>query len=1022
MVQNLYTKIALVVALLILAVYVIVAKDITLGLDLKGGSSLRYQLPATEDTTVKMIDVVEETIEVFRKRIDTIGLKEIQIRSQGEDEILIDLPGMAKSEVDNIIQIIQSQGNLEWYLLAETEHDAEAPDEAYIDVEEETKKLVAFLEEQESVKGGWNLDTDLTSLDRNVTINDRAILFRWLPMSESTLAKYERMVPDPEEGVTFADLSAGLSGTSEQIATVYFKLAKIFKDPHWRFGGVDLISVSASHDRSQMPAVGFEFKPSRAADFKEFTKSHIKKNLAIVLDGKIVTDPVIESELPGSGIISGPPPKGFLPHEQKALLTVLRSGSITVKPVLLSRHDIGPTLGENSINRGKLAAVIGLSMVFAFIIAYYFLAGVVASISLAINLTLLMGVLIFLEMTLTLPGIAGIVLTVGMAVDANILIFERIREEKDKGKTIFQSVKNGFEKAFLTIVDANATTFITGFILYHFGTGPIKGFAVTLMVGILTSLFSALIISKVIFALMIEKGLSKLNMYRFLRESAIDFLSLRRRGAVLSIVLIIIGLVIFFMEDDRKYGLDFTGGYNVHLVCKEGTTQADVQTSLGAEFPNVQVISVATAESQALGAPQIFNVKIKSVALPNAETTPSTETPGEGDIFEGQAGEEPGGDERLPQEEENPQEEPTKEPAAGEETPPAAVEETEPAMDTSVATTPSAEEASSIEIQTDYYLSRIRAILGDKVLEDPIANLVLIHDPDTETTAIRAQLHFVRPPATDQQIQARGDLTPEQVYEQNIRTALGTFVEPKTLTFSNGGLMLDLEAVYKQPGRVSDGRIRAGLINQFKAAQAQGIPVELSDPFPMTDYIGPTVGTELRDKAIIAIFFSLVAIIIYIRFRFKEYKFGIAACVALVHDVLITLGAVAFIRLTGLVDIEIDLPIIAAFLTIIGYSLNDTIVVFDRIRENQPRMNKPFGEIINISINQTLSRTILTSLTTLLTVSTLFAINYGQRNVLEGFSFAMIIGVIVGTYSSIFVASPVLFLISQRSEAKARVK
>jgi SecD/SecF fusion protein len=947
MVQNLNTKIALILALLVAAIWVLYSKEITLGLDLSGGSSLRYKLPdATSEET-------DSTIEVFRKRTDSLGIKEIQITKQGTDEVLVSLPGMEKSEVENIVQIIQSQGNLEWFLVAENETDGTRPDDIFIDLNNETKRLVTYLKEKEAA-GGWDLSVDLTPLDVAMEINGRDVTFRWVPLADDTLTENKRDIP--EKNSTFESLRARQDESEEALASTYFRLVKIFKDEGWRFGGKDLISVHPSTDKMRMPAVGFTFSPARAGDFGSFTKTHIKKNLAIVLDGRLSTDPVIQSELPGGGIISGPQPKGFTVEEQKSLITILKSGSISVKPVLLSRHDIGPTLGENSIERGRLAGIVGLASVFVFISLYYFLAGIVACLSLAFNLTILMAIIYFMDATLTLPGIAGLVLTVGMAVDANILIFERIREEKEKGKTIGQSIKNGFERAFVTIVDANATTFITAFILFYYGTGPIKGFALILMYGIVTSLLSALFLSKVIFALMLEKGLADLKMLRLMRKSGIPFLSWRKRAAVISLILIVAGLAAFISEDKSKYGLDFTGGYNVHLVCAEGTTQAEVQQSLGAYFENVQVISVnADDTTQAPGSPEIFNVKIKSTALGDEAQAETAEKTGESGEAEN-------------------------------------------------------------SLPSDAYLARIREIMGARILQDPISNLRIESDLENESTKVNVRLHFVTPPATDEQIASLSgdDLTKAQI--ETVKLAMGDFMECGAFIFSEGGSALDLAGVYKRSATVTPERFTAGLLRQLKQAENSGLPVNLSDPFPMTDYIGPTVGVELRDKAIIAIFFSLVAIIVYIRLRFKEYKYGFAACIALVHDVLITLGAVAAVRMTGLVDIEIDLPIIAAFLTIIGYSLNDTIVVFDRIRENLPRMNRPFGEVINVSINQTLRRTILTSLTTLLVVSILFGINYGQRNVLEGFSFAMIIGVLVGTYSSIFVASPVLFALNKREE------
>jgi SecD/SecF fusion protein len=573
---------------------------------------------------------------------------------------------------------------------------------------------------------------------------------------------------------------------------------------------------------------------------------------------------------------------------------------------------------------------VGLSAVFVFLIIYYLFAGVVASIALAINLALLVGIMMFLEATLTLPGIAGIVLTLGMAVDANILIFERIREEKDKGKTLAQSVKNGFERAFITIVDANATTFITGFILYKFGTGPLKGFAATLMIGICTSLFAALLVSKVIFATMIENNwLKKLNMLRFLKSPKINFLTAMPPAGMISLLVILGGLVCFFIADESKYGLDFTGGYNVQLKCEEGTTQADVQTKLGAVYPNVQVVSIKQGLTGTLREPyEHFDVKIKSTSASDQSPDPE---------------------------------------------------------------------------DTEDYLTRIKELLAEHIISDPITEIDIRPDEARGIAEVRFVLNLAEP--TDQ---------------ETVSQALGEVLRIENIQPLDED-SFQINAVYTRGTTLTELELQGFVSVQVEqAAMTEGVGIALLDPFPMTGFIGPTVGSELRDKAVIAILLSLLAIIIYIRIRFKEYKYGFAAASALVHDVLITLGAVAVARLTGIVDVEIGLPLIAAFLTIIGYSLNDTIVVFDRVRENLPRMNLPFRDLVNTSINQTLARTILTSLTTLTVVIILFAINYGQRNVLEGFSFALIVGVIVGTYSSIFVASPVLLAIHKIGEVEAK--
>jgi len=949
MVQNLRLKMAFIFLVLIGACFALIKFDITLGLDLEGGSSMTFKLPIPLEEP-NPDQIVEQTIEIFRKRIDSFGLKEIPIRSQTGNEILIELPGMTEAEADNILDIIQSQGELQWMLVAETESDQVDPSIS-LNIEDKNKELVEFLKKKEAEEGGWDINTNLDSLKFNLEINGKKADYMWYPYSDDNLTGKGIALLDKK--TTFKELGLDEEADPDQYTKLikpYFELIKRYEDKKWQFSGQDLEGVNASFDRNQFLAVGFEFYPERGSDFGDFTKTHEKKQLAIILDGKLHSAPSIEGEISGRGQITGGG-QGFSSDEQKRLITILKSGSVVVKPVLLSRSTIGPTLGENSISRGKIACISGMSIIFVFLIIYYMLAGIVSAISLMINLALLMTVLVMLGATLTLPGIAGIVLTVGMAVDANILIFERIREEKDKGKTIAQSIKNGFERAFVTIVDANVTTFITGFILANFGTGPIKGFASTLMIGIVTSLFSALFISKVIFAFFLEKGAIKkdLRMLRLLTKPNINFLSLMKGAAFCSIILIVAGLACFFSVGQDKYGLDFTGGYNLQLKCTAGTTQAQVQKDLGDVFTNVQVVSIKKDAQTADAEPfETFDIKIKSTVSDKEAIEAETK--------------------RLEAAAEN-------------------------------STTPVVGDSKD-DGSAEFYKSRIKELLKNSIVHDPIYDLTLTPDVDNKALNIKFSLNLA-----------------ETCNKEAINAALKNILTINKITYDDDNKTASISALYSKGIDTTATRMQGRIYREIKLATANGANIKLLDPFPMSTFIGPTVGHRLRDQVIIAIFFSLVAIIVYIRLRFREFKYGIAAAAALIHDVMITLGVVTAARMAGIVDAEIDLPLIAAFLTIIGYSLNDTIVVFDRVRENLPRIDMPFDKLMNLSINQTLSRTILTSLTTLVTLVILFVLNYGQRNVMEGFSFAMIVGVIVGTYSSIFVASPVLIKLHKREQA-----
>jgi SecD/SecF fusion protein len=603
---------------------------------------------------------------------------------------------------------------------------------------------------------------------------------------------------------------------------------------------------------------------------------------------------------------------------------VIRSGSLELKPRLLYENTIGPSLGESSIQSGTRAGIVALILTVLFMIAYYRWHGVHSAVTLLANLLALGGLLMLLGATITLPGMAGLILTLGMAVDANILIYERMREESDRAKSPAQVVKLGFEKALSTIVDSNITSFITALILYKVGSGPVRGFAVVLMLGIITSVWAALFVGRTLYDALVESGRMKIvgKMGRLVKPDAhFNFMRFGRTCLRASGVAVVGGLVAFILTDRDKFGLDFLGGYKAHVRLAAEATQGEVKQRVDTVFPGAQVVSVAGDESSE-GRSRQFVIKVKA----------------------------------------DPQE----------------VEE--------------AEDSGALE----RYEAGMKQALDGLLLPDFFTGLLLEPDAETATTGVRGTLHF------------EGAVQPDEVAAR-----LG-FLSGKQVEAAGG------DTVTVQGRIAGTGLAKKGVAQRFKTALtgATGLP-PLSQPLVESTTIGSRVGTELRDSASRALLLSFVAIVIYIRVRFREYRFGFAAVCALVHDVLITLGIVSLAHQLGMVDIELDLAMIAAFLTIIGYSLNDTIVLFDRIRENVPRMDKPLTEVIDTSMSQVLARSLLTSVTVLLTLSVIFFMNLGQQNVLEGFSFAMIVGILVGTYSSIYVASPLLVLFSRRAEGKA---
>jgi SecD/SecF fusion protein len=595
--------------------------------------------------------------------------------------------------------------------------------------------------------------------------------------------------------------------------------------------GSAIKDARVDYDQINRPYIGLTFNKAGAERFGKVTaayaprgdnnlNSDVGRRLAIILDGQLYSTPVLQSAIyGGSAQITG----SFTVEECTRLVNVLRAGALPAPVTIVEERTVDPTLGKDSINSGIRACIYGGISVFVFMAAYYLLAGVVADISLLMLMLLLpfgmwfaSGILGLFSSAggvsaglpvMTLPGIAGIVLTIGMAVDANVLIFERIREELRTGKSLAGAVTAGYGKAFSTIFDSNLTTLLTAVILFWQGSGPIRGFAVTLSAGIMVSMLMALVFTRLLLDTLAAKTkLTTIKMFSVFRNTKFDFLGKRTIAAILSLT-VIAGTWIFFIgKGEKNFGVDFTGGSSISFA-----------------FDQKQPIdAVRTALTQA----GIKEASIQYHKELGASADKAKET---------------------------------------------------------------------LEVKVPY---------------------------ESGSAAL-----------------------------QSINTAFA----------------------------------------------AQGYH-DISN-----DTVGPQIGSELKKKGVMSLALAMLGIIIYISFRF-EFAFAIGAIVAVFHDVLITVGIYC------LCGRQLSLPIVAALLTIVGYSVNDTIVVFDRIREDIKLMHGgklSYREIANICINQTLARTTLTSLTTLLTVIMLLVFGGGAIN---DFALALFIGIVVGTYSSIFIATPVVLL------------
>ncbi|MEW6745793.1 MAG: protein translocase subunit SecD [Planctomycetota bacterium] len=939
MVSNFNLKLVLTLAMVGVAAVALVTGRMTLGLDLQGGTSLRYSVAkAFEEQRVKPEDqsgALRQTIEIIQERIDSLGLREPVLRPQGTDEFNVELPGISQAEADTTKAVIARQGNLEFRLQA-FEGTPEERGLPRATLEEEQKELDAYFAARDPAEK-LRRDIDLSELTKDLDGKVKGATFRWLPISERMERGDRGEEYDPEKH------------------PVRWMLIKF--DTQYVVRGTDLEAVRPSQDTNGHPAVAFDMRPGPSTTaMGKLTGENLKRALCIVLDGEIESWAVIQDRITDHGQISGGR-FGFSQDALNNLIIVLKSGSLPVKPELLSQSVIGPTLGEASIVRGRMAAVLGLGLVCVFMMFYYLVAGVIATVTLLSNMLVLVGTLTLLQATLTLPGIAGIALTIGMAVDANILIYERIREESEKGKTLFQSAKTGFERAFVTIFDSNVTTLLTGVILYKVGAGPIRGFAVTLILGILSSMFSALVISKLIIAVLVEREkIKRFKMRRWVADSAFPFLRYTRAAVTGSVIVIAAGLYFFFSLGDEKYGLDFLGGYKATVQLSRPATQQEVLSRVQTTLPGAEVVSIRDQ-------PEIthFQIKVKKVAesSPGEEAAALTQPdPASGASPQSAAGE--GG---------------------------TAVEM--PAV------------ASSDETGEALFLAEVRKALGDLLVAEPITGLTCKRDESAATTNVTCTLTFS-----------------EDILRSEIEAAFRRPMGDAALEGPETGRSFKLTGTF--PAVLDEVTAAVRITQAIKDAGIK--PEAFQSPILENTFIGARVGGELRDAAILAIILSLIVIVIYVRVRFKGYRYGIGAVVALAHDVLVSLGAVAFVRWLGFVEIEIDLALIAALLTIIGYSLNDTIVIFDRIRENLPRVEASLHDVVNSSVNQTLSRTFLTAGTTFITVLIIFILNFGQGNVLEGFSFTMMVGIVAGTYSTVFIASPVMIWIAERYGRKAQVR
>jgi SecD/SecF fusion protein len=803
-----------------------------------------------------------------------------------------------------------------------------------------------------------------------------------------------------------------------------------------KIDGSYLVSASNQADNSGRPAVSFTFNATGGGLFREVTRKNIpsgdesntqvKRHLAIILDGLVMSAPTINSEIHQHGQISG----SFTNREVDQLVNILRAGALpaTLKPQPVSESTMGATLGQDTIRRGLIAIVVSFMVVLLFMIVYYRFAGLVASVALLANLILTVGFMVAVQATFTLPGLAGLVLMLGMAVDANILIYERLREERDRGASILLALRNGYDRALPTIIDTHLSSIFTAVVLYIVGNDQLKGFGVSLTVGLLISLFTSLFMTRLIFDFWAAAGwLRKLSMFRFFSRPDIDFMSIRYYLFALTGLLTILGGALFIGRLPNDLNIDFVGGtaYAGQIVETQAKTIEEMRAMLGEA--NQKDRLKAKAEEVKDSGGHRFTVAYldgkdkwsdpRTVMLANA---PDGNTPAErAKNVEKRASELP--DWTVEQiflaryKEDNPQ----------------------ASRFFTVRTTE--KEPELVQATIDRLLQfkdakgEWQPLLKKVQMEYDVSQLSSGRETSIET---RVKFHETTADGKSGNLTSASPSFVTTLLTRELLTEFGQTDHAKltdraklTFTFELAG-----------EGPTEDGRFKLAKLtfvpkgarltkdekDKIKAALDRTVTEFRDRPQPeRLETFDSQLAAETRLRAMYAILLSWAAILLYLWARFGSWTFGLAAVICLIHDLFFTLGVIAACHyinflIPGVMEIEdfkIDLPAVAALLTLVGYSVNDTIVVFDRIREVRGKNPDLTPQMINDSVNQTLSRTLLSSLTTWLVVIVLYF--FGGPGV-HLFAFVMVVGVVVGTYSSIYVASPLLLLFGEGGKAPAR--
>ena len=788
----------------------------------------KFEVNAPNDEVIVVVreelkGAIDRAFSVLRARIDKFGVVQPNIQQlEQEGRILVELPGVKDHE--RVKRLLQSTAQLEFWETTSVQ-----------ELQVFLTNVNSIITAEKEVENPISLEIDSLNLDSlNSGVGNPfyelmgvqyAFGARLGVVSVEDTAKVNAIMNrDDIRSLLAGDLrntkflwsAKPLVVSGEEVGLEYVAI-KSNRDDVPQLGGDVIVDANTQIDPTGSVNVSMRMNAEGAKKWKKLTENNIDRQVAIVLDGYVYSFPTVNDVIPnGSSSISG----NFTIEEGEDLSNILKAGKLPAPAKIIQSEIVGPSLGAEAISSGFTSFAIALLIVLLFMVFYYQTAGMAASLALVLNILFIFGVLASLGAVLSLPGIAGVVLTIGMAVDANVLIYERVREELKMGKGLSLAISDGYKHAYAAIIDANVTTLLTGIILYTFGTGPIKGFATTLIIGIVTSLFAAIFLTRLVFEAKMAKKKSikfssKLTEGLF-TNSSFAFIAKRKRAYIISGLIVALGVVSLSTRGLNE-GVDFKGGRNFVVRFDNEVVTQDVRASLASPF----------------------------------ETAPEVKTFGK---------------------------------------------------------------SNQVKITTKF-------MIDEKGSDDLV-----------------------------------------------------------------------------------DAKLKEGL-------STLGLNYEVMS----SQLVGPTIADDIKQSAVWAVIFSLIVIFLYILVRFRKMSYSLGAVAAVFHDVLIVLAIFSFFYGKLPFSLEIDQAFIAAILTVIGYSLNDTVVVFDRVREYFGIKSGSRADIVNAALNSTLSRTLITSLTTFFVLLVIFI--FGGE-VIRGFMFALMVGVVVGTYSSLFIATPIMLDTMKKEEVK----